>query len=177
MRVAGRVGGGTIAGAVAVMVVTAGVMCNSEQAIDISSSLNDSRAGGSGRWMLRFSFRQGRPKTGQFRAMGVGARLSTRTVVMMVMTVVAVLWGSRVSGYRKPGVRRGGGGIHGGGDRAGGHGLLRDAEEGAAEGSCGGTEVDERGEDFVAFSVVAVSKSRESAEEKEGNATEVHDGN
>lgn len=123
--------GGTVAGAVAVMVVTAGVMCSSEQPIDISASLNGRRPPGRGRLMVRFALRQGRPKTGQFRASGVGARLSTRMIVVVVMMVVAVLWGSAVSYDSSPEVP--GVCIHGWGDCSGSHGFLRDPEEGAAE--------------------------------------------
>lgn len=73
------------------MVVIAGVMCSSEQPIDISASLNGSNPAGTVRLMVRFAFSQGRPKTGQSWAAGVGARLSTRMIVVVVMMAVAVL--------------------------------------------------------------------------------------
>lgn len=68
--------------------------------------------------------------------------------------------------------------IHRWGDRSGGHGFLRDAEEGTAERCGGGAEVDQRGDDLVSFSVCAVSETGESAEEKKnggrGDGSDVH---
>lgn len=121
-------GGGTVAAAVAVMVVTAGVMCSSEQPIDISASLNESRPPGRGRLMVRFALGRGWPKTGHFRAAGQGAQ---RVMEVVVTMAVAVLWGPQVSYCARLQVT--GGCVHGWSDCYGGDGVLRDSEEGAAE--------------------------------------------